>query len=130
MEDTMDRREFNAGVGCVAVVASPLQAFARFRGGAYLDHAVPGVGLTVNGSPREVKLYFDIGVIAAYSNVQIISPTGAMIAASKPANDPSDQQVVLVRLKRALPPGTYMVSWQVVSIHGRPTSGTFRFTVA
>jgi CopC domain len=57
------------------------------------------------------------------------SPTGAMIAVSKPVNDPSDQQIVIVRLKRALPPGTYTVSWQAVSIHERPTSGTFRFTV-
>jgi methionine-rich copper-binding protein CopC len=53
-----------------------------------------------------------------------------MIAANKPVNDPSDQQIVIVRLKRALPPGTYKVSWQAVSVHGRPTSGTFRFTVA
>jgi copper resistance protein C len=52
-----------------------------------------------------------------------------MIAASKPVNDPSDQQIVIVRLKGALPPGTYTVSWQAVSIHERPTSGTFRFTV-
>jgi methionine-rich copper-binding protein CopC len=125
----VDRRKFIAGAGSIAMVASTSQAFARFRGGAFLDHAVPGVGLTVSGSPREIRLYFTIGVIAALSNVQVMSPTGAMIAASKPVNDPSDQQIVIVRLKGALPPGTYTVSWQAVSIHERPTSGTFRFTV-
>jgi copper resistance protein C len=125
----VERRAFIAGAGSIAMVASTSQAFARFRGGAFLDHAVPGVGLTVSGSPREIRLYFTIGVIAALSNVQVMSPTGAMIAASKPVNDPSDQQIVIVRLKGALPPGTYTVSWQAVSIHERPTSGTFRFTV-
>jgi copper resistance protein C len=126
----VDRRKFIAGAGSIAMVASTSRAFARFMGGAFLDHAVPGVGLTVSGSPREIRLYFTIGVIAALSNVQVMSPTGAMIAASKPVNDPSDQQIVIVRLKHALPPGTYKVSWRAVSIHERPTSGTFRFTVA
>jgi copper resistance protein C len=125
----VERRAFIAGAGSIAMVASTSQAFARFRGCAFLDHAVPGVGLTVSGSPREIRLYFTIGVIAALSNVQVMSPTGAMIAASKPVNDASDQQIVIVRLKGALPPGTYTVSWQAVSIHERPTSGTFRFTV-
>jgi copper resistance protein C len=126
----VDRRKFIAGAGSIAMVASTSRAFARFMGGAFLDHAVPGVGLTVSGSPREIRLYFTIGVIAALSNVQVMSPTGAMIAASKPVNNPSDQQIVIVRLKHALPPGTYKVSWRAVSIHERPTSGTFRFTVA
>jgi copper resistance protein C len=126
----VDRRKFIAGAGSIAMVASTSRAFARFMGGAFLDHAVPGVGLTVSGSSREIRLYFTIGVIAALSNVQVMSPTGAMIAASKPVNDPSDQQIVIVRLKHALPPGTYKVSWRAVSIHERPTSGTFRFTVA
>ena len=80
--------------------------------------------------PARNQALFTIGVIAALSNVQVMSPTGAMIAASKPVNDPSDQQIVIVRLKHALPPGTYKVSWRAVSIHERPTSGTFRFTVA
>jgi copper resistance protein C len=97
--------------------------------GAVLDHAVPGVGLTVSGPVREVRLYFTIGMIAASSRVQIKSSTGA-IAASCPVNDPSDQQVVIVRLKRALPPGTYKVSWDVVTIDQRQASGAYLFTVS
>jgi hypothetical protein len=70
----VERRAFIAGAGSIAMFASTSQAFARFRGGAFLDHAVPGVGLTVSGSPREIRLYFTIGVIAALSNVQVMSP--------------------------------------------------------
>jgi copper resistance protein C len=118
----VDRREFIAAAGSVTAVAS-----AR---GAFLDHAVPGVGLTVSGPVREVRLYFDLGVIAALSSVQVIRSTGASIAASRPVNDPSDQQVVIVRLKRALPPGTYKVSWDVVTIDQRQVSGAYLFTVS
>lgn len=126
----MDRREFIAAAGSSAAFVPVSQAYARFRGGAILDHAVPGVGLTVSGSPRELRLYFDIGVVAALSNVQITSSTGAAIPAGKPVNDTSDQQIVIVRLGRVLLPGTYTVSWHAMSILRRPSSGTFRFTVA
>jgi hypothetical protein len=90
----MDRREFIAAAGSVTAVASASQASEWFMRGAFLDHAVPGVGLTVSGPVREVTLYFDLGVIAALSSVQIVRSTGAAIAASRPVNDPSDQRVV------------------------------------
>jgi methionine-rich copper-binding protein CopC len=62
--------------------------------------------------------------------VQVIRSTGDAVAASRPVNDPSDQQVVIVRLKRALPPGTYKVSWDVVTIDQRQASGAYLFTVS
>jgi len=126
----MDRRKFIAAAGSVAAFAPASQAYARFGGGAFLDHAVPGVGLTVSGSPRELRLHFDLGVVADLSSVQVITSTGAAIPVSKPVNDPSGQQIVTVRFRPALPPGTYVVIWHVVSIYQRPTSGTFHFTVS
>jgi hypothetical protein len=69
----VDRREFIAAAGSVVVVASESQASVWLMRGAVLDHAVPGVGLTVSGPVREVRLYFTIGAIAASSSVQIIS---------------------------------------------------------
>jgi methionine-rich copper-binding protein CopC len=97
---------------------------------AFLDHAVPGVGMTVSGSPHELRLYFTQGVVTAFSGVSVVSSTGASIPASKPVNDPSNQQTLIVRLGRALGPGTYTVSWHVVSVDTHPTSGTFHFTVS
>ena len=72
----MDRRKFIAAAGSVAAFAPASQAYARFGGGAFLDHAVPGVGLTVSGSPRELRLHFDLGVVADLSSVQVIAPPG------------------------------------------------------
>jgi hypothetical protein len=69
-DENMDRRKFIAAAGCAAAIASSSQAFARFMGGAFLDHAVPGVGLTVSGPVRELRLYFNLGVIAAFSSVR------------------------------------------------------------
>jgi copper resistance protein C len=127
----MDRREFIAAAGsATTMVASTSQAFARFRGGAFLDHAVPGVGLTVSGPVRQLRLYFTREVLTAFSSVQITSSTGAVIVTSKPVNDPSDQSIMTVSLGHALKPGTYLVSWHVVSFYERSTSGTFHFTVS
>ena len=81
----MDRREFIACAASAAAIASAPQAFAQM-GGVFLDHAVPGVGSTVSGSPRELKLCFTRGVIATSSSVQVTSSTGAAIPASKPVN--------------------------------------------
>ena len=126
----MDRRKFIAAVGSIPVVVSTSQAFARFRGGAFLDHAVPGVGLTVSGAVHELRLYFNLGVIAAFTSVEVSSSTGAWVPTSRPFGDSSDQQIVIVGFRHALPPGTYIVSWHVVSVYQRPTSGTFHFTVS
>jgi copper resistance protein C len=88
---------------------------------------VPGVGLTVRGPVREVRLYFDLGVVAA--SVQVTTSTGAVIPASRPFID-SSQEIVTVRLGRALGPGTYLVGWDVISVAGRSTWGTFHFKVS
>src|SRR3981081_2915244 len=75
----VDRREFIAAAGSVTAVASASEASEWFMRGGFLDHAVPGVGLTVSGPVRELTLYFDLGVIAALSSVQVISSTGARV---------------------------------------------------
>ena len=110
----------------LATSLSPPLAFAH----AFLDHAVPGVGMTVSGPVRELRIYYTQGVVTAFSHVHVVSAAGAQIPVSKPVNDPSDQQTIIVRLGRALGPGTYSVTWQVVSVDTHTTQGTFSFTVS
>ena len=110
--------------GLTAPLASP-PVFAH----AFLDHAVPGVGLTVSGPVRELRLWYTQGVVTAFSAVSVASSTGGTIPASRPVNDPSDQQIVIVHLGRALGPGTYTVSWRALSVDTHTTTGTFHFTV-
>jgi copper resistance protein C len=97
---------------------------------AFLNRAVPSVGGTVSGSPREIRLYFTQGVVTAFSHVHVVSEAGTVIPAGKLVNDPSDRAIVVVRLGRALGPGTYSVTWQVVSVDTHTTQGTFSFTVS
>jgi methionine-rich copper-binding protein CopC len=113
----------------VTAIASSLVATSA-SAHAFLDHAVPGVGMTVSGSPHELRLYFTQGVVTAFSHVHVVSAAGAAIPASKPVGDPSDQTIVIVRLGHALPPGTYSVTWYVVSVDTHTTQGTFSFTVS
>jgi methionine-rich copper-binding protein CopC len=113
----------------IAVLASSLAATTAFAH-AFLDHAVPGVGMTVSGPVREIRLYFTQGVVTAFSHVHVASDAGAVIPTGKLVNAPSDQQTVIVRLGRALGPGGYSLSWQVTSVDTHVTQGTFHFTVS
>jgi copper resistance protein C len=113
----------------VTAITSSLVATAAFAH-AFLDHAVPGVGSTVSGPVRELRISFTQGVVTAFSHVHVVSAAGAQIPVSKPVNVGSDQQTIVVRLGRALGPGTYSVTWQVVSVDTHTTQGTFTFTVS
>jgi copper resistance protein C len=124
----MDRRKFLAAFANAAVMACASDAYARM--GVLLVRAEPGVGLTVTGPVRELRLYFDQGVVPAASSVQVTNSAGVTIPMARPAGDPSDQQTVIVRFGRVLLPGTYQVKWHVVSLNEIPASGTYRFTVA
>lgn len=109
--------------------AAPLSAPPAYAH-AFLDHAVPGVGMTVSGPVREIRIWYTQGVVTAFSHVHVVSAAGAQIPASKPVTASADQQTIVVRLGRALGPGTYSVSWQVVSVDTHTTQGTFTFTVS
>ena len=127
-EKAMDRRIFLTAASSAAAAAVASPALARM--GVLLVHAEPGVGLTVSGPVRELRLYFDVGVIVAASRVQVTNSAGVTIPTTKPAGDPADQQIVIVQFGRVLLPGTYRVSWHVVSTHEIPASGAYRFTVS
>jgi copper resistance protein C len=123
----LDRREFVALAASASVLAPP-RAYARM--GVLLVRAEPGVGLTVTSPVRELRLYFDQGVLAASSSVQVTNSAGATIPTTKPTGDPSGEEILIVHFGRVLLSGTYQVSWHVVSVDQRPASGTYRFTVA
>ncbi|MGO9682904.1 MAG: copper resistance protein CopC, partial [Beijerinckiaceae bacterium] len=75
-------------------------------------------------------LTFTQNIVLAFSGVQIAALGGGAIPAGKPTLDPASPNTLHVRLGHALKPGTYIVSWHVVSVDTHPTSGTYKFTVA
>jgi methionine-rich copper-binding protein CopC len=112
-----------------AAFACALAATSAFAH-AFLDHAVPGVGATVSGSPSELKPTFSQSLAPAFASVQIATEGGAPVPAGKATPDPADPATLHVRLGQPLKPGAYKVTWHVVSVDTHRTEGTYTFKVA
>jgi copper resistance protein C len=109
--------------GAVAIGAAP-----RARGHAFLDHASPAVGSSVPAAPQVVALWFTQNLEPAFSAVTVTNEAGQRVDlanAQSPQGSPAELQVGL----KPLAPGTYLVSWHVVSVDTHPTEGTFTFEI-
>ena len=118
-------KRISAKIIAVAVALLALSAPALAH--AFLDHAVPGVGMTVSGSPAELELTFTQDLVPAFSGVRVASESGSPIAIGRPVFGPAN--TIHVRLPHALKPGTYLVSWHVVSVDTHRTQGTYKFII-
>jgi len=92
---------------------------------ALLDHAEPRVGSTVPTAPREVILFYNQNLEPAFSSIEVSDGNGARVDLGKPRINAG---VMRVGLKQ-LPPGTYKVRWQVLSVDTHRTEGSFSFHV-
>jgi methionine-rich copper-binding protein CopC len=110
-------------VFALAVVVLPAVARAH----AFLDHSSPKVGSTVAAAPRELLLWFTEKLEPAFSAVEVRSAQGAVVSgrAQVAGGDATELRVPL----KALPPGTYSVSWRVLSVDTHRTQGSFSFRV-
>jgi hypothetical protein len=91
---------------------------------AYLDRASPLVGSTVAASPGQVTLYFTQNLERRFSRVEVRNSAGARFDQGVSVNG----SIMHVSV-RTLPPGTYRVSWRVLSVDTHTTEGAFSFTV-
>jgi methionine-rich copper-binding protein CopC len=92
---------------------------------AFLDHAEPRVGSTVATAPRELVLSYTQNIEPAFSSVEVSDASGARVDLGKPRIGASVMRVGL----KPLPPGTYKVRWQVLSVDTHSTEGSFTFHV-
>jgi methionine-rich copper-binding protein CopC len=95
------------------------------RAHAFLDHAEPRVGSTVPTAPREVVLSYTQNLEPAFSSIEVSDANGARVDLGKPSINASTMRVGL----KKLPPGTYRVRWQVLSVDTHTTEGSFSFHV-
>ena len=105
--------------------ALPFPAMAH----AFLDEASPRVGSGGNPSPDVLRLKFTQGVEPDFSHVTVTRGDVPVVTDS-PVADPADNTVLVVKPEAKLQPGTYKVSWAVVSVDTHHTSGSYSFTVA
>jgi copper resistance protein C len=98
------------------------------RAHAFLDHAIPAVASSVPASPPVVTLWFTQDLEPAFSGATVTNEAGQRVDLGNvqiPQGSPAKLQIGL----KPLPPGTYLVSWHVVSVDTHPTEGTFTFEV-
>jgi hypothetical protein len=93
---------------------------------AFLEHADPPVGSTVAAAPPALTLVFTEPVEPTFSRVALARADGAAVATGEIVHPaPATLRVALPPLA----PGTYTVTWAVVSVDTHATEGRFRFTV-
>ena len=114
----------------VALVAGAavIGAASTARAHAFLDHASPAVGSSVPAAPSLVTLWFTQDLEPAFSGVTVTNEAGQQVDlgnAQIPQGSPDELRIGL----KQLAPGTYLVSWHVVSVDTHPTEGTFTFEV-
>jgi methionine-rich copper-binding protein CopC len=88
----------------------------------------PSEGVTVS-APTEIKLIFSEGVIPKFSSVELKDQGGEKIAIGKVAANPKDPKELVVALREPLKAGTYIVTWNIVSVDTHRVHGTYSFKV-
>jgi hypothetical protein len=109
--------------GAAVIGAAPVA-----RAHAFLDHASPAVGSSVPAPPPVVTLWFTQDLEPAFSRVTVTNEAGQRVDLGNtqiPQDSPAELQIGL----KPLPPGTYLVSWHVISVDTHPTEGTFTFDI-
>ena len=96
---------------------------------AFLDHASPAVGSTVDAPPAQVKLWFTQRLEPAFSKVEVSDAAGRRVDRADARVDASDPTVLTVSVPQ-LAPGRYRVKWRVVSVDTHVTAGDYNFDVA
>jgi len=95
---------------------------------ALLDHATPAVGSAVRASPAQVKLWFTQKLEPAFSSVRVLDRRGKQVDKGDSQVDRADATLLHVSLPQ-LAPGTYRVTWRVLSVDTHVTEGDFTFNV-
>lgn len=118
------RRHLGLALASVLVLHS-VPALAH----AQLEEASPRVGSSVPASPSEIRLTFSEGVEPRLSGIEIANAAGQRLRTGPATTAAGNPAVLVVRLQAPLAPGTYRVTWHVVSVDTHRTQGSFSFQV-
>jgi len=105
-----------------------LGSLARLEAQAFLEHADPAIGCSVQTSPSEVQIRFTENIEPAVSSIKVFNTSGKEVDKRDLHLDRSDHALLHI----SLPPlgvGTYKATWRVVSVDTHVTTGDFTFRV-
>ena len=112
--------------------ASPVASSAATRVAfhAHLVRADPAVNDTIASTPKAVRLWFSEPVELGLSRVKIVRMGGETMKTSALRHEGSAATTAALDLETpARAPGTYVVTYRVVSRDGHPTSGSYNFVL-
>jgi len=112
----------------IIAIAASLALTAPASAHAFLDHAEPPVGSTMDKAPAQLSLWFTEDLEPAFSGVTVTDAHGHAVGAGKAHVDAQNRRLIHVPLK-ALGPGTYRVKWHVLSTDTHRTQGSYTLTV-
>src|SRR5262245_36202871 len=113
----------------VVAVLSIIAATARVEAHAFMVRAEPRVGSKLDIAPTEVRIWFSESVEPASSSIKVFDGQGKQVDKKDTHADPSNHAVLDVSLTAGLKPGSYRVSWRVMSVDTHVTNGDFRFQI-
>ncbi len=96
---------------------------------ALLVKAVPAVGGVVAASPSAIKITYSEAIEPRFSGIELKGADGHVVATGAASADPGDRATLVVPLQGVLGPGSYKVTWHVVSVDTHKTQGSFSFEV-
>jgi copper resistance protein C len=101
---------------------------APARAHAFLDHAEPRVGHTLDAAPAAVRVWFDGDIEPVFSTIRVETADRKRVDKGDVQVDPHDGTLLEVGLP-PLPSGEYHVFWSVVARDGHRTEGSFPFQI-
>ena len=111
-------------LGLAMSMAFAMPVFAH----VHVVATAPAKSEAVAASPTEVVVSFSDKVQPQLSRISVIDSTGASVDANDTAIVAGDATRLAVSL-RALPPGTYTVSYAVTCIYNHKINGKYTFDV-
>lgn len=98
---------------------------------AQLKSQLPTEGAAIEQSqaPKVITLDFSEGIELAFSKIKVTNTDGKEITVGKLSLDPVNNTKLLLPLESDLAEGNYLVDWNVVSVDGHKTKGSYQFSV-
>ena len=108
------------------IVFAPAVAHAHGR----LKSSAPGSGAHLSLIPRELRLEFSEVPDLTFSTVALLDGTGKPVALDTLHYSVASHRIVVASIAAVLPPGVYVVQWQLAGDDGHPVRGRFDFVIA
>lgn len=93
---------------------------------AHLETAMPADGAKLTAAPNSISITLTENIEPAFSHLTLTAASGDLVPLT---NEKADGKALSAMPSSTLSPGAYMVEWQILSVDGHKTSGSFGFTV-